>query len=69
MFSDVTEVGKHRTGIIAGLFGQLGKVDAAAIQARRCAGLQSTNMERQFSQSRRQRIRGWIACPPAFIIG
>ena len=56
-----TEVGEHRARLIAVLFAQFGVVDAAAVDARRRAGLQPADPQRQLPQSRRQSIRGRIA--------
>ena len=60
-----TEVGEHGARLIAVLFAQFGVVDAAAVDARRRAGLQPSDPQRQFPQSRRQSIRGRIAGAPA----
>ena len=64
-----TQVGKHRAGLIARLFGQLREVDAPPVQARRRAGFQPADPQRQFPQPRGQRVGGRIAGPTAFIVG
>ena len=59
------EIGKHRPRIIAVLFAQRGKIDAAAVDARRRAGLQASDPQRQFAQTHRQACRWRIAGPSA----
>ena len=62
------EIGEHGPGIVAVLFAQSVVIDAAPVDARRCAGLQSADAQRQFAQARRQTIRGRIAGPAAGMI-
>src|SRR6185312_11804080 len=53
-----TQVGEHRRRIVAVLFLQAREVDAAAVDARRRAGLQPVGRQRQLAQPRSQRA-GW----------
>ncbi len=68
MVGNRAEIGKHRTRIVAGLFGQLREVDAPPVQARRGAGLEPADPKRQFPQPRGQRVGGRIAGPAAFVV-
>ena len=61
----VREVREHRARIVAVLFPQARKVDAAAIDARRRAGLQSAHSQRKLAQPCGERIGGRIAGPAA----
>jgi hypothetical protein len=60
---------EHRPRIVAGLFLHHAEVDAAAVDARRRAGLQAVDAQRQFAQAFGQGQRGWIAGPAAAIVG
>ena len=62
------EIGEHGPGIVTVLLAQSVVIDAASVYARRCAGLQASDAQRQFSQPRRQTIRGRIAGPAAGMI-
>ncbi len=55
------EVGEYRPRIVAVLLAQPRVVDAAAVDARRRAGLQPPDLERQLAQPRGERERGRIA--------
>jgi hypothetical protein len=69
VFVHRAEMGKHRTGLIARLLGQLRKIDASPIQARRGPGLEPTDPQRQFAQPRRQGVGRRIAGTAAFVVG
>ena len=61
---------KENTGrrIIAGLLGQAAVVDAAAVDARRCAGLEARHPRRDFPQPRGQRERWRLAGATARVV-
>ena len=60
-----SHVGKHRPGIVAVLFAHHRKIDAAAVDPRRRAGLQAADAQFQLPQPRRQMQRRRIAGAPA----
>jgi len=63
------EEGEHRHRRVARLLGQAGLVvDAAAVDARRRAGLEPVHRERTLAQALRQRGRGRVAGAAAGIV-
>ena len=59
------EIGEHRPRVVTGLFTQFVEVDAAAVDARRGAGLQAADAQVQIAQAGRQAIGRRIAGPAA----
>ena len=55
------EIGEHRARIVAVLLAQSREIDAAAVDARRRAGLQAADAQGKLAQPRGQTIRGRIA--------
>src|SRR5262249_35653478 len=68
MLAASPEKGEHRHRLVAGLFLEAGVVDRAAVDARRCAGLEPTNAERPWAQTLRQSIRRRIAGATALVV-
>ncbi len=68
MLGAVAEKGEHRRGIVAVLLFQTAEVDAAAVDARRRAGLQAVGGHRQLAQPLRQRAGRRIAGAPAGVL-
>ena len=64
MHRRIAHEGKHRRRIVARLLLGLTVIDGAAVDARRCAGLQPANRQIQFAQAGGQRHRGRIAHAP-----
>ena len=62
------EEGKDRRRVVAGLHQQGRVVDGATVDARRRAGLEPTDAERQRAQSFGQAVRRRITCAPAGIL-
>ncbi len=68
MLGGLAEIGKHRHGIIAGLRLHDTVIEAAAVDARRRAGLQTIDAQRQFAQALCERVGRRIAGTAAFVI-
>ena len=68
MLVDRTQIREHRARHVAGLFFQIAVVDAAAVDARRGAGLEPVHAQRQFAQAVRERERRGIAGATAGVV-
>ncbi|CWP43934.1 Uncharacterised protein [Neisseria meningitidis] len=64
----VAAYGHDGNGRVAGLFGQLGKVNRASVDARRRAGFQTALRQLQFAQTSAQRFGGGVAGASAFVV-
>ena len=60
--------GHYRNGCVAGLFGELGKINRASVDARRRAGFQTALRQVQFAQTAAQGFGGGIAGAAAFVV-
>ena len=58
----------YGNGCVAGLFGQLGKINRASVNTRRCAGFQTALRQVQFAQTASQGFGGWITSAAAFVV-
>ncbi len=61
MLRGIAHEGKHRHRVVARLHLHYRVVDAAAVEARRRAGLEAAGRQLQFAQALRQRDRRWVA--------
>ena len=61
MVSARPEIREYRRGVVTALFREPGIVDRAAVDARRRAGLQAIDRNRQFAHAFREALRGRIA--------
>ena len=68
MLTDSPEERKHGRGLVARLRGHHREIDAAAVDARRRAGLQAPDAQRQLAQARSQALRRRIAGAAAGIL-
>ena len=60
---------EHRGGRVAGLLLEHAEIDGAAVDARRRAGLQPADRERQLAQAPREGVAGLVARTTAFVVG
>ena len=68
MHIGVTTHGKDGNGCVAGLFGELGEVNRASVDARRRAGFQTALRQVQFAQTAAQGFGGGVAGAAAFVV-
>src|SRR5208282_5792450 len=64
----VTHKREYRRRIVAGLDGELRKIDGSAVKARRRAGLEPPDRQLEFAQSGAKRGGGWLAGAPGFVV-
>ncbi len=68
MIRQAAHIGEYRRRIVAGLLLQAAIVQAAAVDARRRAGLEALHPERQFAQASCQGIAGRVTGAAAFMV-
>jgi hypothetical protein len=68
MLRSISEEGEHRRRVVARLHGHHREIDAAAVEARRRAGLQAAGRQLQLAQARGQADAGGIAHAAGLVV-